>query len=474
MVFNSYSFSIFIGIVLTLYYLPLRWSARKWILVLSSCVFYAAWNPPFLLLLMTSAVVDYWLARWMGRMSHPGGRRALLIASLTLNLGLLGYFKYGEFLLGIFVSLMGTFGVIYRPPALDIILPLGISFYTFETISYLVDVYRRKITPWNSFLDYALFLTFFPHLVAGPIVRADDFLPQCREPKWATRDQMGWGFALLVVGLFEKIVLADGLIAPAVDRVYDAAGPVGLVDAWVGTLGFAAQIFFDFAGYSTCAIGVALCLGFALKDNFHFPYAAIGFSDFWRRWHISLSTWLRDYLYFPLGGNRSGAARTYANLMITMLLGGLWHGASWRFVAWGALHGLFLAVERAIRPPTHAPRPRSRIPSIVPMLATFALVCVAWVFFRASDFGTAFQIVGSMFGFGPRSTGPRLLRTTETAIVLAITVCLLIGHWILRDSSLEAAASRLPWPVRSLILAVLIVLIFLSPGEDRAFIYFQF
>lgn len=471
MVFNSYSFALFFGIVLSLYSLPLSWPARKWILVAASGLFYAAWNPPFLLLLMTSAVVDYGLARWMGRLTNEAARRTLLIFSLSLNLGLLGYFKYGEFLLDNFVAILASAGITYKPPELDIILPLGISFYTFETISYLVDVYRRKITPWNSFLDYALFLTFFPHLVAGPIVRADDFLPQCREPKRANSTQMGWGMTLLVLGLFEKIVLADGLVGPVADRVYDAVGPVGLWDSWVGTLAFTAQIFFDFAGYSTCAIGVALCLGFVLKDNFHFPYAAAGFSDFWRRWHISLSTWLRDYLYIPMGGNRLGEVRTYVNLMVTMLLGGLWHGASWRFVAWGALHGLFLVAERLLG--FRSDRIRSRFALYLWMLGTFVLVCFTWVFFRAQDFPTAFQMIGSMLGRGTQS-GIRLVRSTEGLATLAVTVGLVLGHWVLRDTSLEDAAARVPWWVRSVVIAGMIVAIFMSPGEDRAFIYFQF
>ena len=474
MVFNSYSFAIFFAIVLALYSLPMGWSARKWVLVAASGVFYAAWNPPFLLLLILSAVVDYGLARWMGRLTNGAARRALLIVSLMLNLGMLGYFKYGGFLLDNFVLLMAAGGITYRPPDLGIILPLGISFYTFETISYLVDVYRRKITPWNSFLDYVLFLTFFPHLVAGPIVRADDFLPQCREPKRANSAQMGWGLSLLVVGLFEKIVLADGLVGPVADHVYDAVGPVGVRDAWLGTFAFSCQIFFDFAGYSTCAIGVALCLGFALKDNFHFPYAAAGFSDFWRRWHISLSTWLRDYLYIPLGGNRLGEARTYVNLMVTMVLGGLWHGASWRFVAWGVLHGIYLAVERLVRRGRPPSEPAGPIRLAASILGTFLLVCVTWVFFRAQNFSAAFHLVGSLLGVERGSPGLPLVRAMEGLAVLAVTAALLVGHWALRDSSLEEAASRAPWPLRSLILATMIVLIFLSPGEDRAFIYFQF
>jgi D-alanyl-lipoteichoic acid acyltransferase DltB (MBOAT superfamily) len=323
MVFNSYIFLIFFAVVWGLHQLPFPWAVKKFNLLVASYVFYAAWSPPFVLLLILSAVVDFFLARWMGRIDAPSGRRLLLGASLAVNLGLLGYFKYGSFLLENFVRAAALLGIHYQPPAGDIILPLGISFYTFETISYLMDVYRRRIKPWGSFLDYALFLTFFPHLVAGPIVRAADFLPQCVTPRRATDRQIGWGLCLLVLGLFEKVVLADGLLAPVVDKVYNATAAAHFGDAWAGTLAFSGQIFFDFAGYTTCAIGVALCFGFVLNDNFHFPYAAVGFSDFWRRWHMSLSGWLRDYLHIPLGGNRKGLARTNVNLMLTMLLGGL-------------------------------------------------------------------------------------------------------------------------------------------------------
>ena len=264
---------------------------------------------------------------------------------------MLGYFKYGEFLLENFVALMASFG--RRPtsrPKWNIVLPVGISFYTFATLSYTLDVYLRRAKPAKHFLDYALFVTFFPHLVAGPIMRPTELVPQFAEPRRATR--------------------APAALRPRADhprpvpesrarrRLPRAGGGEGLrrargravmLDAWVGTLAFSGQIFCDFAGYSTTAIGVALCLGFAMPDNFRFPYAAVGFSDFWRRWHITLSTWLRDYLYIPLGGNRDGAARTYVALMVTMLLGGLWHGAAWTFVVWGGLHGLYLAVERWLK-----------------------------------------------------------------------------------------------------------------------------
>jgi len=346
MVFNSLTFAVFFAAVIGLHALSLPWRVRKFNLLLGSYLFYAAWNPPFVVLLWMSTLVDWFVARAMGSAEGKHRRRALLLVSLCTNLGILGFFKYGDFVLENFTALMAVLGVVYQPLELDVVLPVGISFYTFQTLSYTIDVYRGKMRPWGSFLDFALFVTFFPQLVAGPIVRAADFLPQCTEPRRSTRERLGWGLSLLTLGLFEKVSLADGLIAPIVDKVFEKPENLTAIEAWTGALGFSLQIFFDFAGYSTCAIGAAMCLGFDIPRNFRFPYAAIGFRDFWRRWHVSLSTWLRDYLYVSLGGNRKGNERTYVNVMMTMLIGGLWHGASWNFVYWGGLHGLSIASSR--------------------------------------------------------------------------------------------------------------------------------
>ena len=472
MLFNSLTFLVFFAIVLVIHHLPLRWSVRKLNLLLASYLFYAAWNPPFVALLILSAVVDFFLARAIGNTNRIGRRRTLLAISLALNLGLLGYFKYGQFLLDNFSHLLAAVGFHYHPPNGGIILPLGISFYTFETISYLVDVYRGRLKPWRSFIDYALFLTFFPHLVAGPIVRAGDFLPQCVKPKRASGRQMAWGLSLMVIGLFEKVILADGILAPAADAVFNHAASAQFADAWVGTLAFSGQIFCDFAGYSTCGIGAALCFGFVLKENFHFPYAAVGFSDFWQRWHVSLSSWLRDYLYIPLGGNRKGRLLTYRNLMLTMLLGGLWHGAAWRFVAWGGLHGSFLTIERFLKSRfTHAALLTGRATQFLLAFCTFLLVSVAWVFFRAQDFPSAFHLLQTMF----LSAGGRALSTRyDLAMVLALTAVFLAIHWTLRDSTLQRAVEAIPWWLRGVGLAAAIACLVLAPGDDRAFIYFQF
>ncbi|HEY1557152.1 MAG TPA: MBOAT family O-acyltransferase [Kofleriaceae bacterium] len=443
--------------VLAVHYSPLPWTARKLALLGFSYVFYAAWDPLFVVLLWGSTVVDWFVAKAMTKTERPRRRKAFLGISLAFNLGLLGYFKYAGFL-------ARSLGIAWQP---DVILPIGISFYTFMTLSYTIDVYLRRARPARSFLDYALYVTFFPHLVSGPIVRATELVPQFESPRRATGGQLGWGLALLALGLFEKVVLADALLAPVADKVYAAApAHVATADAWAATLAFAGQIFCDFAGYSTCAIGVALALGFALPDNFRAPYAAIGFSDFWRRWHISLSTWLRDYLYIPLGGNRRGPLRTHGNLLVTMLLGGLWHGASWTFVAWGGLHGAYLVGERWLRA-RYAPW-TSAAGRFALALATFALVCFAWVFFRAPTFGLAFKIVAAMLGFG---AGPMHPNWWTGAIVVAGLVA---AHWWLRDTTLEAAVARASWPVRSAALAVAVVALAVFSGVDRAFIYFQF
>jgi len=468
--FNTYLFACFFLVVLAVHYSPLAWTVKKVALLLFSYAFYAAWDPPFVLLLWGSTVVDWFVAKAMARSERVSRRKALLFVSLAFNLVLLGYFKYAAFLARSLASVLGVFGVSWHAPDLSIVLPIGISFYTFMTISYTIDVYRRRVAPARSFLDYALYVTFFPHLVSGPIVRTDELVPQFESPRRANADQFGWGLALVVLGLFEKVVIADGFLAPVVDKIYSPKLlVVSSADAWVGTIAFAGQIFCDFAGYSTAAIGVAMCLGFALPDNFRFPYAAIGFSDFWRRWHITLSTWLRDYVYIALGGNRKGTTRTSINLMLTMLIGGLWHGASWTFVVWGGLHGAYLAGERLAR---RLVKPSPLWTTIYAraflILLTFTLVCFAWVFFRATSFDQAFRLCRAMLGDGPGATHGAF------AWALLPVGALIAAHVAMRDTTLEMVAARAAWPLRAAVLTVLVLALVLFPGVDRAFIYFQF
>ncbi|RYE90995.1 MAG: MBOAT family protein, partial [Oxalobacteraceae bacterium] len=378
-------------------------------------------------------------AQALVRARKPAARRAWMLLSVVVNLGMLAYFKYGEFLMDNFQAIAAGMGVVYHPPAWDIVLPVGISFYTFATLSYTLDIYLRRAEPARNFLDYALFVTFFPHLVAGPIMRPTELVPQFATERRASADQLRFGLALVTLGLFQKVVLADGFLADPAEMVFDGGAAPGALDAWMGTLAFSGQIFCDFAGYSTTAIGVALCLGFAMPDNFRFPYAAVGFSDFWRRWHITLSSWLRDYLYIPLGGNRHGPARTYFALMATMLLGGLWHGANWTFVAWGGLHGLYLSVERLLRSrfSTYRPGP---LATLGLGLLTYALINITWVFFRARDFPTAWSVLRGMFGGNPGAEA--ILPVVHLVMVAGIVGALVATHWLMRNTTLETVLGK--------------------------------
>jgi D-alanyl-lipoteichoic acid acyltransferase DltB (MBOAT superfamily) len=473
LLFNSLTFAVFLAVVLALHNAPLGWQTKKINLLLASYLFYAAWNPPFVILLWISTMVDWYAARRIYREERPLYRRLFLLISLSANLGLLGFFKYGDFLLDNFIAAAATLGLTYRPAEWSIVLPVGISFYTFQTMAYTLDVYLRRAAPARSFTDFALFVTFFPQLVAGPIVRPDQLIPQFAAPRRASAAQMWWGLGLVTLGLFEKVVVADGMLAPVAEAAFGATAMLHPLDAWLGTLAFSGQIFCDFAGYSTIAIGVALMLGFSLPDNFRFPYAAIGFSDFWRRWHISLSTWLRDYLYVPLGGNRKGSVRTYINLMLTMLLGGLWHGAAWTFVVWGGLHGLYLAAERWLKSRFGALGIWSRLPARVGLaLLTYFLVNITWVFFRAQDFRTAWRMIVTMLTF--ETAGQKVLTSmqiTGTALTIGAMLCI---HWAMRNRTLHEVATRLPAPLAGVLAGLMAWLVIVTQGGGNAFIYFQF
>jgi len=474
MLFNSLTFAVFFSAVLLLHNLPLSWTVKKGNLLFASYLFYAAWNPPFVVLLWISTLTDWFAARKMSEARSLGRRRLALAASLAVNLGLLGYFKYATFVLENFVWLVQKLGVEYSPAPPDIILPLGISFYTFQTLSYSISVYRRESEPSSSFLDFALFVTFFPQLVAGPIVRSREFLGKLASPVRADARKLGWGLALLTFGLFEKVILADGFLAPVVEKVYAAPQTAGTVDAWVGTLGFAGQVFFDFAGYSSCAIGAALCLGFVLPQNFDCPYASVGFADFWRRWHITLSTWLRDYVFYSLIAARSARSGTWfrgASLFLTMLVGGLWHGASWTFVVWGAIHGMFLIAEFGLRRAFGGVALfHTRAFAFIAAACTFVLATLALVFFRAGDLSDAFQLLASMLTGAPG----QIVLWIERWEVLAIVLAMLVSHAVLRNADLEQVFTRLPAWIRVPILAIAILCLFVVPGDQRAFIYFQF
>jgi len=485
MVFNSYTFIAFFIVVLLLHNLPISWKAKKINLLLASYIFYAAWNPPFILLLWLSTIVDYFVGKALFKQENITKKRLLLIVSLIGNLGMLCFFKYGGFLLENFTLLIDAIGFDFHPAKPDIILPAGISFYTFTTLCYTIDMYHKRSEPVKSILDFSLYVTFFPHLVAGPIVRPPQLVPQFETPRKATHKQLIDGLLLLSLGLFMKVVLADSMLAGTADDVFGHQGPLPALDTWMGVLAFSGQIFFDFAGYSTCAIGAALCLGFVLPENFRYPYAAVGFSDFWRRWHMTLSAWLRDYLYIPLGGNRKGESRTYINLMLTMLLGGLWHGASWTFVFWGGLHGIYLWVEKFIRD-KFASKPKlqpdmvtagftstgNRSRAFFYALFTFFLINVTWVFFRANSFTQAWQMLGSMFGI--TEGGEPLLTNLAIIKVWVIVTLMVVVHWWMRDTSVLRLAYKIPWWVVAMAWALMLLSIILSQESSSSFIYFQF
>jgi len=472
MVFNSLVFVVFFAVAAAIHHSHLSWKARKVSLLIASNGFYGAWNPPFLALLWIATVLDYVCALRMESSTDQRKRKLYMAMSLCGNLGMLGYFKYGPFVTENFSYAMQAIGVDWMPRTWDVMLPVGISFYTFHTLSYTLDVYRRELPARRSLLDFALAVSFFPQLVAGPIMRAAAFLPQLDEPKRGTREHWANGLTLLTLGLFQKMVLADGVLATSVDSAFLPDGSHSFADAWVGTLSFSGQIYFDFAGYSLCALGVARCLGFELTDNFRGPYGALGFSDFWRRWHISLSTWLRDYLYVPLGGNRRGGARTYVNLMLTMLIGGLWHGASWSFVVWGGLHGLYLIIERLVRGP-RPKEPTSPIVILLGIVLTYVLVCFAWVFFRAADFMTAWQMIKAMLGAGTPTAGA-LTGVVRAALCVSVVGTMVILHIALRKRHIEdVLASMSPW-FRAALIGWALFFIVVAAGGQRAFIYFQF
>lgn len=471
MLFNSLSFFVFLIIVLALYYSNfLNWKSKKGMLLLASYVFYGLWNPPLVILLWISTMVDWTAGNKLAKEKDPQIRKLWLMLSMFVNLGFLAFFKYGDFLLENFTAFVNSVDIYYHPQKMDIILPMGISFYTFQTMSYTIDMYQKKIKPARTFLDFALYVTFFPQLVAGPIVRAKDLITQFYEPKKATVNQFIWGSFLLSLGLFQKVVMADVLLADTADTIFGSKAILNSWDAWSGTLAFSGQIFFDFAGYSTCAIGIALMLGIILPDNFKYPYASLGFSDLWKRWHISLSSWLKDYLYIPLGGNRHGITRMYAALMITMLLGGLWHGAAWTFVVWGGLHGTYLILERLQR--QYLPFNINAKNGIFLALLTYTCVNITWVFFRAREFETAWNMIKSMLFVQGESE--KVLGSFDIIKVFAIITLLFLTHWFMRNSSVKELSQKVSPLVLGIAWAIMVFLIIIAQGTGEQFIYFQF
>ncbi len=474
MLFCSSSFLLFFLVVFSVYWATPWNQARIGILLVASYYFYASWNPWLGLLIFASATFDFFLGLALARVRGRRQRRALVAVSITANLGLLCYFKYANFFLDSLRELLRVCGAETSFPVLSVLLPIGISFYTFEAINYVVDVYRGHVRPERNLANFLLFILFFPHLVAGPIVRARDFLPQLRRRKRWNWQRAQVGVQLFLLGLIKKLVLADRL-ALLVDPVFAEPLAYDRLTVWMAMIGYAIQIYGDFSGYTDMALGTAHLLGYHLAINFDMPYLARNVSEFWRRWHISLSTWLRDYLFIPLGGSRGPRWFVARNLLITMTLGGLWHGASWNFVVWGLLHGLLLIVHRCFREWADS-RPRlvawleSPLGTVLRILLTGLCVCLCWVFFRAASFSLAWAFLARLVLPG----GVRELPFSPLVFALLLSV-LLVGHALGQGKRWERLAQRLPSPALGGIYAVgLSLVLLLAPPAGKSFIYFQF
>jgi len=474
MLFPTTVFAVFFLVVFLGNWVLRRYHvAWLWFLLVASYVFYGWWDWRFLILIAGSSVMNHVLAIAIHRHTARQVHRVLLGLALCFNLGLLGFFKYYGFFVESAYSLCGHFGVVPTLPLLEIILPVGISFFTFQALSYVIDVYRNDIPPAPSLLSFAVYLAFFPQLVAGPIVRAATFLPQLGQTPDARPLETGRAGLLILGGLFKKIVLANTLATYLADPVFAFPEAYGALDTLLGVYGYALQIYCDFSAYSDIAIGVALLLGFRFPDNFCAPYFALSFRDFWHRWHISLSTWLRDYLYIPMGGSRRGRVRTSCNLIVTFLLGGLWHGANWRFVVWGALHGLYLSLERLWAWCVPATFRNSRARYILRPLAwivVFHGVCLSWFFFRADTFADAWLMIRQLRDWQT----PAGLLQPQILSVLAVgfLVQLLDGNRLAPVA--DWVEHRHPVVQGVLAAVVLTIILGLGPQGVAPFIYFQF
>ncbi len=487
MIFNSLQFIPFILLVLLVHRL-VSWKWDRYFLLFASYVFYASFDPPFVLVLLFSTVVDYFIGRKLAVTENPFFRKLLLFLSCLCNLGLLGYFKYAEFLANNVSALLAGVGIQWEYQGLDIVLPVGISFYTFQSLSYTIDIYRKKLQPYG-FVEFALFVSFFTQLVAGPIVRAAHLLPQLTRKKIPSFRTVSMGSFLIVLGYFKKLVIADN-VGEYVDMIFANPSANVDLDQFAAVIGFSVQIFCDFSGYSDIAIGLSLIMGIRLKRNFNMPYLASGFAEFWRCWHISLSTWIRDYVYIPLGGNRRGLIGNALVVMFTMTLFGLWHGASWMFVIWGSLHGLYILAERALRKGWGLFSARRKIPTdilssililkIFSIVLTFWLTCIAWIFFRAEALSDAWIMLRGFLAFPLKwvysivNTGDVLLIISQfrqawvyILFVAAVHVCIFIKrqYW---------PGSKIPWPYYSAAMAIMMFFIFTSWESSNVFIYFQF
>lgn len=488
MIFSSGTFFFLFLLFLPLYMLMRNHTALRIVYVsLFSLYFYYKSSGFFFLLLIAAATSDFIIGRLMSQCKSRNRQKMMVALSMVINLGVLSYFKYFNFLGEIFITLLQEVGlVINRPEWImtewkhwDIILPVGISFYTFQTMSYIIDIYRGHVVPLKRWIDYIFYVSFFPQLVAGPIVRARDFIPQIYKRPFLGRKEYAEAFILIMGGLFKKAIISDYISLNFVDRIFDAPTLYTGVENLLGVYGYALQIYCDFSGYSDMAIGIALILGFRFNINFDSPYRSANITEFWRRWHISLSSWLKDYLYIPLGGNRKGKIRTYINLLLTMLLGGLWHGAALRFILWGAIHGIALAIHKfwcTLFPSSNVmgddmPLWRRWLGRLI----TFHLVCFAWIFFRADSM----QIVGQILTQIWSNFHPEVF--TQFIIgYKGVFALMLLGYFLhmlgnQTQEKVQSIVERTPFALQTLLFVLLVfVIIQVRSSEIQPFIYFQF
>ena len=475
MLFSSLVFLGFITIVFLIYPL-LRLRGQNIFLLIASYVFYGFWDWRFTSLLCISTLVDYWVGQKLEGSARNSHKKLLLFFSIVVNLGILGFFKYFNFFIDSTVYLLSSIGFDHHMSSLKLILPIGISFYTFKTMTYTIDIYRGKFKPTKNLVDYALFVSFFPQILAGPIDRASALLPQIISPRIITKEKILTGLNLVLLGYFKKIAIADTL-APIVGKIFDSPETMSSGQLWTGVYGYSFQIYGDFSGYTDIARGIAMILGFKCMVNFNAPYLSRSFTEFWRRWHISLSSWFRDYLYIPLGGSRRSSARTYANLLITMLLCGLWHGAAWTFILWGLIHGFFLMGHRMLlrgnKLDLSWPENFSgRILNSIKILITFHLVALAWVLFRSSDFMSAMQYYKGLFSFHHFSGISASVVFAGMLIIFLDVTQIWFGSqtWLTDRQDLRV----IRYAVAQLLLLGVISAAIAHLGTSTPFIYFQF
>jgi D-alanyl-lipoteichoic acid acyltransferase DltB (MBOAT superfamily) len=475
MLFNSIDFAIFLPLVFILYWFVTNRSLtlQNLFILFASYLFYAWWDYRFLALIALSTVIDYVVAKQLKREDRKKQRKLLLLISVVFNLGLLAFFKYFNFFIDSWVDAWSMLNINMQRSTLEIILPVGISFYTFQTLSYTIDVYRKRIEPTNNFIQFAAFVSFFPQLVAGPIERASHLLPQFNKKRIFNSEEAISGFYLIIWGLFKKVVVADNC-AFFVNQIFDGSGSYSSVELFLGAMLFAFQIYGDFSGYSDIAIGVARLFGFSLMTNFSFPYFSRDIAEFWRRWHISLSTWFRDYVYIPLGGSRGNHWLQLRNVFIVFLISGFWHGANWTFIIWGAIHALlFLPLLLTKKNRTYVAETQLSLAQVPKILLTFFMVTIAWIFFRADTVTIAYQFVLDIFSFNGLSAALffKSSKTILFTIIIMISILILLVFELFAVQKNQKEVMLTKYSAILITLLICFMGVFKNPSD---FIYFQF